>query len=200
MSPARQPKAKPPRRGVEAARARSRRRPRAPAIPAGDLTRGQLIGMGVLWLLITAGIVGFVLPIIAQQTADETTLKARGVSTTAQALRVWSTPGGRGGPTYHMAFRFTPRDHASPMTDEARVSAHEAGSIRIPSSVPIVYDPVRPELAALNNDDEVHRKHPRLEGVIWSALVIVLVLAMWSAFATFAHELLRNSNSRRPTT
>lgn len=156
--------------------------------------------MAVLWLLITAGMVGFVLPIIAQQTADEAALKARGVSTTAQALRVWSTPGGRGGPAYHMAFRFTPQDRASPMTDEAYVSDREAGSVRIPSSVPIMYDPVRPELAALNIGDEVHRKHPRLEGVLWSALVIVVVLAMSGAFAVFAGDTLRSGGPRRPTT
>ena len=53
---------------------------------------------------ITAGVLFFVLPLIAWQTAVEAALKAHGVSTAAEALRVWSTPGGRGGPTYHLAF------------------------------------------------------------------------------------------------
>ncbi len=155
--------------------------------------------MGALWLAITAGVVFFVLPIIAQQTADDAALKARGVSATARALRVWSTPGGRGGPAYHLSFRFTPRDRASPTTDEAYISAREADAVRVPSSVPIVYDPRRPVLAALNIGDEVHRRHPRLEGVAWSALVIALTEAMWAALAVLTRDALHARRARRPT-
>ena len=147
--------------------------------PTSGVSLRDLIGMGLLWLLITAGMLFFVLPIIAQQTADEAALKSRGVSTTAQALRVWSTPGGRGGPAYHLTFRFNPEGRPSPAIDEAYISAHEAAALRVPSTVPIVYDPSRLAVAALNIDDEVHRRHPRLEGLCWSAFVVALMAAIW---------------------
>lgn len=172
---------------------RARRR----ATPASGLSPRELIGMGVIWLLITAGAVFFVLPVIAQQTADEAALKGRGVSTEADALRVWSTPGGRGGPAYHLAFRFTPRGRTAAMVDEAYVSAREAGAVRIPAAVPIVYDPQRVELAQLNIGDKVHRRRPRLEGAAWSALVVVLIAAMWAALAVFTRDAFRERRASR---
>ena len=150
--------------------------------PAGESSRPGLIGLGVLWTLITAGVLFFVLPIIARQTADEATLKARGVSISAVALRVWSTPGGRGGPAYHLAFRFTPEGREAPTTTQAYISAREAAAIRTPSQIPVIYDPVQPQLAALNMGDKVHRRRPRLEGVLWSAFLVVLVGGVWAGF------------------
>ena len=152
--------------------------------------------MGLLWLVITAGMLFFVLPIIARQTADEASLKSRGVSTSAQALRVWSTPGGRGGPAYHLAFRFNPRGRQSPAIDEAYISAHEAATVRVPSTVPIVYDPSHLAVAALNIDDEVHRRHPRLEGLCWSAFVVALMAAVWAGYAVLTRETLRGRRGR----
>ena len=157
---------------------------------------------GVYWMMVflsavTLGVIFFVIPIMVQYYRDATILQARGVATTARAVRIIEHPGGaRSGPTYTLEFVFRIAAPPGAITDQADITAHEAKIVAIPSSVPIVYDRLQPSLAALNLADKVHRRHPLIETIAWMALLFVIVALAWAGQIVLLVSTLRQRRER----
>jgi len=132
-------------------------------------------------IAVTLGAIFFVVPIMLQDYRDAAILQARGVATTAQAVRIIEFPGSaRSAPAYKLEFIFRKDPHPGWITNEAYITAGEAKIVRISSSVPIVYDPRQPSLAALNLEDKVYRRRPLIETIGWMALLFVILATAWA--------------------
>ena len=177
---------------------RSKKRPSKKAkLGPGEFSVRGAVSMIVFMIAVTLGSIFFVIPIMVQDYREATTLQARGVATTARAVRIVEFPGSaRMGPTYKLDFVFRIAALPGPIAAEADITTHEAKIVRIPSSVPIVYDPLQPSLAALNLADKVHRRHPLIETIGWMALLFVILALAWTEPGISTSEKIRTVRSQ----
>ncbi|PTQ60063.1 hypothetical protein C8J45_11314 [Sphingomonas sp. PP-CE-3G-477] len=190
----------PPSRGrgpVTENRTRDHRPAKKANLGASEFSLHGVFWMILVMIAVTLCTIFFVIPIMLQDYRDATTLQSRGVVTTAQAVRIIKYPGSaRSGPTYKLNFVFRIGSLPGPIMDEADITAHEANIVRIPSSVPIVYDPLHPSLAALNLCGTVHRRHPLTETIGWMALVFVILATAWAGYIVLLVSTLRERRAR----